>query len=162
MRRRGGLGTPARPPRGSCGSVASLGIVIRRYLVPRGRTHTPQVVVAPSDGSAGLRRPAKPRGATRTGCPVPAPRKDFGILVLRSIEKRSLENGSAHHLDLPLILRAAPALARAGALGMGAGIGDWGGGRQPQFTRVALSTSVGRHRSFPMPIDTLQVAQKSP
>ena len=68
----GGTGSRASAPGGSCGPVASLGMVIRRYLVPRGRAHTPQVVVASSEASAGLRPPPNPREAARAGSLVPA------------------------------------------------------------------------------------------
>ena len=44
---------------GSRGAVASLGLVIRRYLVPRGRGHTPQVVVEPLPSPQRRRRPAR-------------------------------------------------------------------------------------------------------
>ena len=44
---------------GSCGPVASLGMLIRRYLVPRGRGHTPQVVVEPFASPQRRRRPAR-------------------------------------------------------------------------------------------------------
>ena len=57
---------------GYCGPVASRVMVIRRYLVSRGRAHTPQVVVAPSEASAGLRPPPDPRAAARAGSQVPA------------------------------------------------------------------------------------------
>ena len=40
--------------------------------MPRGRAHTPQVVVAPSEASAGLRPPPNPREAARAGSLVPA------------------------------------------------------------------------------------------
>ena len=46
-------------PGGSCGPVASLGLLIHRYLVPRGRGHTPQVVVEPFASPQRRRRPAR-------------------------------------------------------------------------------------------------------
>ena len=51
IRARAPPGGRASSPGGSCGPVASLGMVIRRYLVPRGRGHTPQVVVGPLDAA---------------------------------------------------------------------------------------------------------------
>ena len=65
----------ASAPGGSCGPVASLGMVIRRYLVPHDRAHPPQVVVAPSEARGCLRPPPDPRAAARAGSLVPAPQE---------------------------------------------------------------------------------------
>ena len=59
IRARAPPGSRASSLGGSCGPVASLGMLIRRYLVPRGRGHTPQVVVEPFASPQRRRRPAR-------------------------------------------------------------------------------------------------------